>query len=210
MPKLSSRHALTAQEIEFCKAFSAGGESRLDLHYTRAFLILRPGNRDEGIERGYVEPTIPLDGLTVAQRFEALNRLPLVEVAEIKARARAKLRDPLIKKFLKELEQSPTMVAEQALFEQALLGDEKDARGASTKILELDQRANRRDDIYFLADVLDQAGFEVVVDLPTEVRKDVICPACGHAQHVVFPVEAAGKFVAPLLEEGEVQPAADG
>ncbi len=199
MSRLSAKHALTPQEVEFCKYYAASGIERIDLCYQRAFLILRPGDPSHGISRCWVEPNVPMQSLTAAQRIEVLNALPEVTKMQIVGRAREKLKDPMIQRYLEELTQSPITVAEQVLLEQAQLGDEKDARGAAVKILELDQRSNRRDDIFFLAQVLDEAGFEVVVELPQEVRRDVTCPECGHTRHMAFPVEAVGKFVAPKI-----------
>lgn len=212
MPNLSAKYSLTPQEIEFCKFFASSGEGRLSLCYTKAFLVMRPAFPERGIARCYVEPNVPMQGLNPQERLELLCSLPEVTSRQMLQRAREKLEDPQIQRYLAELQQSPISIAETVLLEQSLFGDEKDARGAAVKILEMDQRANRRDDIFYFADVLDEAGFEVVVDFPTEVRRDVTCPECGHVRHVAFPVEGVAKFVAPEHRElpAEVEAGTDG
>jgi len=198
--RLSARHALTKKEIEFCKVFKAGQGREVNAQKREAYRKAYCHRRGDG---AWISFDFDHELLTKEKITQLMAKAESVSGQEMLARAEAILEDYSVQQYIKELSESSVSLAEGALRENVLFGDEKEARSSADKILGREEKASRIEDIAELARVFDDAGFEIVVDLPQEVRADVVCDDCGAVKHVSLPVEAVGKFVSPFKQEAD-------
>ena len=170
--------------------------------YLQAFCFLREDNE-------WVEPDFDTSLMTPSALAKKLADLPTLSKDEIRNRARYKLQDPTIKAYIEELKSPATIAAERVLLNTVLNRNSRDsdARQSAVKILERESEANRVDDALWFARLLEEVGAEIVVDLPTEATKDVVCPECDHMFHVRIPVEVCAPMA--LRKEASAAEEAD-
>lgn len=143
MSSISARHALTDQEMEFCKIYAGFGYTSHTDAYRRSFFPPRKNND------GYLQahPDLPSP--------KEANRL-----------AKLLLDKPHIQAFLEELKAPAGDRARDVLTEQAHFGSDQIARQAAVKILEDEDRLGFRDAVEQWTTLMCAIGTEVVVPLP--------------------------------------------
>ena len=158
--RISAKHALTPEEIEFCKVFIGFGSKNHTEAYRRAFLKRRPDS-------------------TYAERWEAgtdpdlILALPEVSPKDVTRRAKAVLKQDHIERYLEEILRPPGDEARSVLADQARFGSEGASRKAAEEILKQEDKLGFREAVDRWAEIMVEIGAEVEVPLPHD------CPHCG-------------------------------
>jgi predicted Zn-ribbon and HTH transcriptional regulator len=157
---IRARHALTIDEVDFCKRFGAGllaAEA-----YRRSFLDVRRRVTYERAHEGEADVEVPSK--------------------EVSRRASRLIKESHIKAYLVEMEENESQTARTVLFDQARFGDDPSAMRAAKEIFDREDKLGIRDAVMQFWDITRQAGAEIVVPLPTH------CNSCGAQIEVSVPV----------------------
>jgi hypothetical protein len=159
---ISPRHALTSQELGFCKIYAANSYKRPGDAYRQSFM-------ERNLEGEWVEP--PRPDLT---RDEILGLKPLA-ANQINKKANNLLKQDKIRDYVDWLSARPGDIAQNAITEQALFGEQSVQMRAAETLLDLEDKLSKKDDFERWAEIMCQVGTEVVVDL-------------GGGKETVFPL----------------------
>jgi hypothetical protein len=175
MPKISSKHALTRQELIFCKIYVAFGFTNHSDAYRRAFMERRADGQ-------YVAP--PRTGMTADQ----LDAIEPITTKEINRRGKHLLSQDHIKAYIEEIGKPAGDHARGVLAEQAMFGAKAEALRAADKILEQEDKLGFRDAVTRFWEISCEIGAEVEVPLPHDVTGKVTCPHCAEGHEVTLPL----------------------
>lgn len=186
MARFSAGHALTEQEKRFAEVLHASEGKRVWFAFQRAFCFRRPSDGE------FVCPPVGPEDYADGAKFAALlNTLDPIPMGAMISRATELSKQEHIRVYLQELRSPPTDLARGVLLEHMLGADTKDQRAAALEVLKAEDKLNAADATQRWIDICCEAGAEVVVPLPHELRKDHVCEACGHAQLVVIPLDVS-------------------
>ena len=143
--KISARHALTEQELDFCKRYEAMGRKNHTEAYRRAFW---PRYKDS-------------DGRWVLPEHQDLP-----PPKEVSRRATRLLDQDYILAYLEELRQTAGDRARDVLSEQVQFEVGRPAAQAAAQILQQEDKLGFRDAVEKYAEIMSAIGAEVVVPAP--------------------------------------------
>lgn len=135
MSRINPKHALTLEELQFCKVYLAFGEKNAAEAYRRAF----HANEER-------------DG-------------PPPPPKECSKRAARLLAQDYITAYIEEIQKTVSDHARQALADQVMFGDDTVARRAAERIFEMEDKLGFRDAAEKWAEVMCAIGAEVVYPL---------------------------------------------
>ena len=192
MPQISTKHALTRQELVFCKIYVAFGFANHSDAYRRSFMERR---RDGN----YVAP--PRRGMTP----DELDKIDPITTKEVNRRGKYLLSQDHIKSYIQEIGKPAGDHARDVLIEQAMFGDKLDARRAAEKILEQEDKLGFRDAVSRFWEISCEIGAEIEVPLPHEVTGTVTCPHCTQGHEVTLPLRlrAPAEEMFPQFKKAE-------
>jgi len=174
---ISARHALTNDEVQFCRVHLAMGERNASEAYRRAYMVQDDGKWFERDARGNRKGQ-PRQALWVAKKASDL------------------LKKDHIKLYMKELKTSTSDSARAALAENVRFGDPTEALRAANRILDDEDKLGFRDAVEEWAAIMAEVGAEVVLPLPGSATGEVFCPECFHQFVATLPIEVT----APMRE----------
>jgi hypothetical protein len=177
MPRISSKHALTGQELMFCKIYVAFGFTNHSDAYRRAFMVSNKSGK-------YVVP--PRPGMTT----DELDALEPITTKEVNRRGKHLLSQDHIAAYIEEIGKPAGDHARGVLVEQAMFGAKGDALRAADKILEQEDKLGFRDAVTRFWEISIEIGAEVEVPLPHNVSGFVTCPHCAEGHEVTLPLKA--------------------
>jgi hypothetical protein len=169
--EVSARHALTNDEVRFCRMFMAFGEKNMTEAYARSFLVI------EGKEAYHRDERGKRTGLPVPRK-------------EISREGALVLRKEHIQRYIAELKSTPSEAARDTLSDHVRFGDPTDALRAANRILDDEDKLGFRDAAEKWAEIMCEVGAEVVVPLPGKVKGSVYCPHCFAQHDVELAIEA--------------------
>lgn len=164
--RISIRGVIEPAELRFCQVFLAFGKKDMAEAYRRAFL--RKNSRGEWVD-------VPRD-LEISQK--EINEAEVMLPHDVSKRAAALMRQAHIQDTLAELQRSPSEHARQTLVDNILFGSAKEKKDAVDQIIKDEDKLGLRDASEKWAEVMCEAGAEVVVPLGV-VQRQIICPHCG-------------------------------
>lgn len=166
MARIPAKNACTPQEIAFCRIYLAFGEKNAAEAYRRAFLV-------QDSDRWYLPRA---DGTPDADK-----ELTPRQVSKL---VKTLLGQDWIQEYIKEIARPASTHARDVLAEQAMFGDPAEARRAAEKIIDQEDKLGFRDAAERWAEVMCEAGAEIVVPLPVECNNEiiVICSNCGEKE----------------------------
>lgn len=172
MSILGAKHALTSEELKFCRVYLAMGETNAAEAWRRAFPNLAFPKSDDGSD---AEP---------------------LASKEVSRRANQLLKADHIQRYIAELKRPTSEHARGVLADQILTGDDQQALRAAQRALDEEDKLGFRDAVDRFWEVTAEAGAEIVVPLPGEASGDVTCPDCYRRFRATLPVEV----VVPVAE----------
>lgn len=143
---ISTRWALTQQELDFCRIYAGFGYTNATEAYRRAFF---PDIRDPDTQQWREDPA--KKGITAKA---------------MQGRAAQLVGQTYVKKFLEELQVSGSDRAREILLEQAQFGDPATQNRAARDILAQEDKLGFRDAVEQYANIMCAIGAEVVVPVP--------------------------------------------
>ena len=156
---VSAKHALTENEVDFCRRFSSFGFKNAPDAYRRSFLVF---NEDED----------DYEKLWCEKRFDGRPGKH-VTGKETRSRAALLLRLDYIQNYLEEIKKPAGEHARSVLADQVRFGEDSEARRAAEGILAQEEKYGINDAVIIWANLLRDIGAEVVVPVPDR------CPSCG-------------------------------
>jgi len=197
--RISVRHALLPEELDFCRRYVAFGGNDPEEAYRRSHLVRGSGSiRGPASEAGWCDRGE--DGLPFGE--------PLT-TSEVKKRVKALLKKRHINDFIHELEQSGSEHARQNLVDAVVFGDPASQAKARDQILAQEDKLGFRDAVEQWAHIMCSIGTEVVVPLPNGTEASVplarLMPEeidCKAPEEARKKTAKALREFADVLEEG--------
>lgn len=169
--RIAIRNVIDPDELRFCQIFLAFGEKDRTEAYRRAFR--RKNHKGEWID-------IPRAAELTADELRAA---PLLNANTANERSKALLKIKHIQDTLEELKGSPADHARQTLVDNILFGSSTEKKDAIKQIFADEDKLGFRDANVKWAEIMCDAGAEVVVPLGI-VQRSLVCTHCGEASTV--------------------------
>ena len=165
--KISTEHALTSKEVEFCKVYVAFGYKNHTDAYRRAFCIVRQDST-------FVEPPAP------HMSDQEIRSLPTMLPKEMNRKASTLLKQDHILAYIDEIAKSAGDHARRVIADTARFGKPSERMRAADAILAAEDKLGQRDAVERWVEILCEVGADIEVPLPHE------CPHCGYSHDLYW------------------------
>jgi hypothetical protein len=149
-----------------------------ELKFVRVFLAMGSVNAAEAFRRAWADDCKDMHSREVSRRAKQL------------------LKQDYIIRYIEELKAPTSDAARGVLVDQILFGEDQQALRAAQKSIEEEDKLGFGTAVDRFWEISSEIGAEIVVTLPGEVTREVVCPHCFDKHVVTIPLEVT----APVSE----------